>query len=651
MKYINSVVYLAQGSVRFTSDEIHFPESFEYGKNEDFLKVFVLAYLKLLDDSPLQATRPRAVYVKFLKTLTTTNLPELVARYSDLLNALLETERVTGGLPSTGDLYPLFFKTPVFREFMEWDKVRDPALLKYVISFLRFGKKLKMDTDLGAPAALRDWYRIEEKLSALRFDKNSPFLISLRNIVRALVPDLDNTYLLPKFGSGRVAERGLATVYDKLERLEVHYRLAHAFLTPNVFRDAGETVCPIGALGITRVDKRERYSRFKAIFKYLGKSRTIMMEPNDFMYFQQEVKRWAYTAMSEGLISRFVRLDDQSRNREWALHGSTYYSVDTIDLSSASDSVHVDLVRSIFPRQWLYYLLATRSSLAEMPDGKVVRMNKFAPMGSALCFPVQCIVFTAVCMYAYMQKYFGESTGERIFTERDLKELIQKGLHRGVSASTPFTKRMEPPVVFGDDIITDHSVTSSVISLLSSLGFSVNSDKSFTGSQSFRESCGVFAFDGDDVTPFIFQLPFFKRGRMEPQVYAALISSVNNAGDLGFHQVATFLLSILRSARGKLPLPFSANRNDFALYTKQARRNASRADAVSYRPTFDKSGKETSRWPNADWVWHEDYQVLYQRVQGIGSRRINGREPLLIDSYRLTQWWRKCVRGLSLIHI
>jgi len=88
-------------------------------------------------------------------------------------------------------------------------------------------------------------------------------------------------------------------------------------------------------------------------------------------------------------------------------------------------------------------------------------MDKFAPMGSALCFPIECYVFASVVELAFRMHY----------------DQASSGFLSGCS-------------VYGDDIICPSSIYDRVVDILHSLGFKVNASKSFS-SGGYYESCGV----------------------------------------------------------------------------------------------------------------------------------------------------------------
>lgn len=648
MSYRGATVRLNSGNHPISTDDILFPQELNYGDNEEFLRFFVLAYLKLLCDSPLfesHGAKPRKVIRDFQWLLTNIHLSNTIKLFSSYAHTILSSEYGTGGDSTTRVFHPFMIDTPVFKEYHLWMNTGRPELLRYVLTFLTFGKKLDYEDENFNATAFRGWCEVEEKLRMLEFREDD--VAVLRNIISALLPPIQIDHLFPKFGPGKVAEPGVLDVYDKLGNLLLHPRLAYAFDRERPGR-SGEN--GFGRLmAVDRQGGRSRdYARQKFVPKDINKSRTISMEPNSFMYFQQEVMRWLVNSMQMGLINQFVTLEDQTNSQDAARHGSIYYSTDTIDLSSASDSVSVDLVRKVFPRDYLFYLLATRTSHVEIAGQADTRaMMKFAPMGSALCFPVQCIIFTACCIYAAIAARSKEDAVVPNYEVKSIRNFIRNNFHRVRSQHTPFTRRYEPPVVYGDDIAVDTRTTDDLISILERLGFTVNVSKSFTGSQSFRESCGVFAFEGHDVTPLLFRIPFFKKGSLDAKTFASLIEGINVANDGGYHHYASFLINALKGMELRAPVPFVTRREEFGIFTTNKH----------------VAGKYFIRW-NAEWQINEEYMM------GIGTRKSvkiragksekekvailnkNGVltsftqiRPVGLESYRYDQWWRSRVRG------
>jgi hypothetical protein len=107
--------------------------------------------------------------------------------------------------------------------------------------------------------------------------------------------------------------------------------------------------------------------------------------------------------------------------------------------------------------------------------GVTIELSKFASMGSALCFPMEAMVFLAVVFVGI------EKALDRPVTMKDVKSL-----HGSVR-------------VYGDDIIVPTDYARDVVAALEAFGFKVNTNKSFwTGL--FRESCGAEYYQGVDVS-------------------------------------------------------------------------------------------------------------------------------------------------------
>jgi hypothetical protein len=114
-------------------------------------------------------------------------------------------------------------------------------------------------------------------------------------------------------------------------------------------------------------------------------------------------------------------------------------------------------------------------------------------MGNATTFPVETLVFWAIavscCMFYRNKKYYG------VAPWRITSTLTLPRDRRDVS-------------VFGDDIILPTEVVPDLFYMLGSIGFSINSEKSYFGKGlSFRESCGGDFFHGRRMRPFFIKGP------------------------------------------------------------------------------------------------------------------------------------------------
>lgn len=266
-----------------------------------------------------------------------------------------------------------------------------------------------------------------------------------------------------------------------------------------------------------------RRSVLRFVPKHLDAMRTISMEPSSLMFFQQGGFREMH-AVFKRRTRNHIELTNQDGNRDLAWEGSLTGEYATIDLSSASDSVSYRLVKELFSRTYLRNVLFLSRSREVVYENTVLRPSYYAPMGSALCFPVECAVFGAIT--ASIMRDAGDRRAWR---------------------------------VYGDDIIlpTDHAKT--LIDRLDSLGFAVNTDKSYYSPCSgFRESCGGEYLEGEDVTPIRVSRRFRGLSPKSPTEIEGLIAMANNAWSMKWlrWRIVQVLLSLdyppLFSADGEI---------------------------------------------------------------------------------------------------
>lgn len=173
-----------------------------------------------------------------------------------------------------------------------------------------------------------------------------------------------------------------------------------------------------------------------------------------------------------------------------AKFGSITGSLVTADQSMASDNITVQLVDAILPRRWAQALKFGRIEEIAL-YGKQVKTPTFSTMGIGFTFPLQTLVF--LCL---------------LLSIRDHLELDEQTV---VS-------------VFGDDLIYDSRMHSTVVDVFPGLGLVLNLDKTFAEGN-FRESCGFDFFRGIDVRPFHLKrasTPFAGKRRAEAYLYTAV---------------------------------------------------------------------------------------------------------------------------------
>jgi len=204
--------------------------------------------------------------------------------------------------------------------------------------------------------------------------------------------------------------------------------------------------------------------------------RLICIHPAESIWIQQGLRVGLERAIcmrrsSHGpWPSGHILFDDQSLNGRIALLSSKSRRYATLDMKEASDRISEPLVQILFGSKYKWFgscraqKYHVRDSSLGIPDGDI---HSYAPMGNATTFPVQSLVFWAICCAS----------------------LQYRGFHQPGAV-----------FVFGDDIIVPSEAAEFVIDDLESFGLLVNRTKSFWRG-GFRESCGIDAFNGVDVTP------------------------------------------------------------------------------------------------------------------------------------------------------
>lgn len=201
-------------------------------------------------------------------------------------------------------------------------------------------------------------------------------------------------------------------------------------------------------------------SRFSTVRKNNEKDRPINVEGFCNVVTQRQVG----LGLKE-LILSFFGVDLEHGK---LAHGLRISSPDeaTLDLSNASDSVTLALVRFLFPRWFVHLLEDVRSPMVYGPDKVYHYTRKVSAMGNGFTF--------------------------------ELMTLIILALTRSYDRSSS---------VYGDDIIVKNQFASQVIRDLEAVGFVVNKEKSFVDSP-FRESCGAnFHDDCGYIDSFDFEYP------------------------------------------------------------------------------------------------------------------------------------------------
>lgn len=332
------------------------------------------------------------------------------------------------------------------------------------ISFLRKWKGHKIEGLNPSGAALATWWKSEKQCfqtnrrlsieSATGIYSVAPNIISdvQRKVQTILGPvNMDRISELCRFGNG--------ATFD-LRRGSTH---AEKSCRPTITFDAIPVACQIlsgdrylaSLVGPLRNLRIVSANRMVMVPKNAKTHRPIAAEPTLNSYIQQGIGRYIRARLS--LFG--VDLNDQTINQDLASLAQAW-GFSTLDLSSASDTLCINLVKLLVPREWYELLEAVRSPTT-MFKGRRFVVSKFSSMGNACTFELESLIFYALCSAV---------------SEHDV-------------------------FVYGDDLVVSNPDESSVREILNWAGFSVNHDKSFGAGSRFFESCGQHYFDGEEVTP------------------------------------------------------------------------------------------------------------------------------------------------------
>jgi hypothetical protein len=276
-------------------------------------------------------------------------------------------------------------------------------------------------------------------------------------------------------------------------------------------------------------------SKATTVRKTAEKDRMIAVEPTVNMFFQQGLMAMLYGRM------KAVGLDVEclpTNHKTIARFSSITAKFATIDWSSASDCLAIELIRFLFPPKWFDILERVRSPSIEI-DGVWHRTHMFSTMGNAVTFPLETLVFWAL----------GKAV---LFTDRNPRTnalLLEKQEIKSAEVS-----------VFGDDCVVPTTSARHYIDVMVDLGFIVNEEKSFFGSEKFRESCGGDFAAGYNVRPFCLKAPTTTRkSGLEPWLYiilnALIPRYISYFGTLGYvYDKALFHLVVELFKEHKLKL-------------------------------------------------------------------------------------------------
>jgi hypothetical protein len=338
--------------------------------------------------------------------------------------------------------------------------------------------------------------------------------------------------MVPKHGPGQTAERisgnGKYVWRRWHSRLEPYFPLLGTALPASCLEGwtASEELKNVSIVH----EADEQPVRVITVPKTLKSPRIIAIEPCCMQYTQQAISGALIRAIeSSELAGGHVNFSDQSINQRLALISSYDGRLATIDLSEASDRVPIGYALKMFSsnRDLLDAICACRSTKAQMPSGEIIPLRKFASMGSALCFPIEAMYFYTICVVALLRYH-------NLPVSRKNVKTVSRDVY-----------------VYGDDILVPSDVALVVLDHLRKYNCKVNTNKTFYSGK-FRESCGVDAFCGSDVTPlYINTAP--PENRQQCGNLVSFVSTANHFSKRGWYRVSQLLFSKVERILGMLP--------------------------------------------------------------------------------------------------
>lgn len=367
-------------------------------------------------------------------------------------------------------------------------------------------------------------------------------LDQVTGIVTSQFPELDWRDIDPKHGSGAVADAKTGTDKylfphwpDKLEGTFPHAYFAQS-------REDLHLEFP------SNYSSQEPPARLLAVPKTLKGPRLIASEPICHQYLQQGLMKWIRRNLPIPLRA-CIDFVSQEPSRQMCIQASATGKYATVDLSSASDRLSCWNVERALRKSpsLLSALHAVRTRWLVNATGHgeryFIKLKKFAAQGSAVTFPVQTIVYACMAIACLLFEWNAKVTSRNIL--KAAKELR----------------------IFGDDIIMPSYAVPALYLLMDHLDLKVNTSKTHWKGL-FRESCGMDAYAGVDVTPVY--LRAFDIGS-SPQDLTSWIDVCNNVYLKGLWSLADALVRKIPERIRKL-IPVSSE--DLGILTLRSDRKS-----------------------------------------------------------------------------
>lgn len=408
----------------------------------------------------------------------------------------------------------------------------DISSIRAIRQICNFFKKIKVACNTTrVNKALETYVATDRNLGFDPFSGEKDYYNRFKDVCRVIVSSIcgervESEDLIPHHGPGSTFERAKGNskyrpkLYSWYTQLEPWFDRSCVFNTDLSYHDSLEDYRSTLVDSVVRVH---------TVPKTMKGPRIIALEPVTVQFVQQSIKDYLVERIeSSPLTGGHVNFTDQGINQRLALESSSTRAFATLDMSEASDRVcakHIYDMMSVNP-DLRSMIFSCRSHYAKVL-GSEICLNKFASMGSALCFPMESLYFFSIAVHSMLELQGLSPTHNNI------------------------AKMCRKVYVYGDDIIIPTDVADSVITALTKFGNVVSPKKSFI-SGFFRESCGVDAYKGVDITPTYLRHPLPQKRDMVSEI-VSLIDTANQLFDKQYYSSYIFIKDAVEQLTGKLP--------------------------------------------------------------------------------------------------
>lgn len=356
----------------------------------------------------------------------------------------------------------------------------EPSSVYDQVCASRFLKKFQEPSDRGQSilqdACYAEWLHVEEDLSRIHFDSipnhHKSILYKARQLLHVWCADVKPAHVT-EFTPGEsfISQKGRTSVIRKLaspKHWTVTYdafddfaalcykttglkRAARRLMKPLTAADAkalysnSENAFEAFSQRLLEVVTLVHGSRLSSVPKNNEKRRAINVEATGNMLLQRTLAQPLRSVCTA--IGNDLELGQQVHRRR-----ISDPTLATVDFSSASDRISLEIVMKLFPSSVTRYVSRWRSQMV-LVDGVYHLPAKFSSMGCGFTFEVMTLLLLAVA---------------RVLDS--------------------------DATVYGDDVIISNECAQQFIDVCTSFGMKVNTDKSFIRTP-FRESCGAYYHD------------------------------------------------------------------------------------------------------------------------------------------------------------